>query len=270
MKTLWLPHILLPITSSFSPHITKLNPICSYSRKVETILSSSQKENEHNSNEEIDSMREKLESILHKPYDKEYNDNDAQLSFKKPKPRSLTSSSRKRLIAESKLIQSLKESDSAVSVLWSFWFSECGMEDGKELVEAERQASLENFDIAEEMFIQLIKKHGDNFVEPMNRYATMLYMQGRLEESKEMCENVLSVKPWHFGALSGIVLVCAGLNDMVNAQIWSSRKLPPLNSPEERNEWVDRAMQEINSMLAEKQSETIAGLNPDSFDDAWL
>jgi len=269
MKTILVLHILIPITISFSPLTTKLNSFCSINRKAETRLGSSQKENENNSNEEIDSMREKLESLLHNQ-EKEYNDDDSQLTSKAPKSRNLNDSSRKRLIAEMKLLQSLKESDSAVSVLWSFWFSECGMEDGKELVEAERQASLENFDIAEEMFQKLIQKHGENFVEPMNRYATMLYMQGRLEESKEMCENVLSVKPWHFGALSGIVLVCAGLNDMVNAQIWSSRKLPPLNAPEERKEWVDRAVQEINSMLSEKQSETIAGLNPDSFDDAWL
>merc|ERR1711862_437661 len=102
--------------------------------------------------------------------------------------------------------------------------------------------------------------------------GTLLYQQGRLHESKVVCENVLSVKPWHFGALSGIVLVCAGLNDKVNADIWASRRLPPLNVPERRSDWVDMNVKEINGMLSEKEGsdQTIAGLNPDTFDDAWL
>jgi len=223
---------------------------------------------------DVDSMRKKLEALIQKQIKDENKDKDedSRLTFGLSRPRRLSNLSRKKLIAEMKLLQSLKDSDTAVSVLWSFWFSECGAEAGKELVEAERLASNPNsWRLAEEKLLKLTKEYGMSWAEPLNRYATLLYQQGRLQESKIACENVLSVKPWHFGALSGIVLVSAGLNDKVNARIWAARRLPPLNTPESRADWVDMQVQEIRNMLSEKEeSETIAGLNPDTFDDAWL
>ena len=34
----------------------------------------------------------------------------------------------------------------------------------------------------------------------------ILFLQGRYDDSVEMCLKVLELKPWHFGALSGIVM----------------------------------------------------------------
>jgi hypothetical protein len=50
------------------------------------------------------------------------------------------------------------------------------------------------------------------FADPLAISAT-LYMQGRMDEAETLCKIVLSVKPWHFGALSGIVMIYAGSRD---------------------------------------------------------
>ena len=44
---------------------------------------------------------------------------------------------------------------------------------------------------AEQVLRDLIEENGIHWVEPVNRLATLLYMQGRLEESKHLCEVVL-------------------------------------------------------------------------------
>ncbi len=78
------------------------------------------------------------------------------------------------------------------------------------------------------------------WIEPANRLATLLFLMGRLAESKEWCERILAEKPWHVGALSGIVVVCLKLNDEDSAKTWAMRALPGL-SPQTRRlrgEWV--------------------------------
>ena len=41
-----------------------------------------------------------------------------------------------------------------------------------------------------------------------NKQATVLYLQGRLEESIQLCRRVAALKPDHFGAWNGLAL-CA-------------------------------------------------------------
>ena len=43
--------------------------------------------------------------------------------------------------------------------------------------------------------------------------ATILFLQGNYEESVELCLKVLDLKPWHFGALSGIVMCYSRLGN---------------------------------------------------------
>ena len=79
---------------------------------------------------------------------------------------------------------------------------------------------------AEKILFQLLEKYGVHWAEPSNRLATLYYMTGNLKASEAICMIVLAVKPWHFGALSGLVMIYASMNDSMNARLWSTRRLP--------------------------------------------
>ena len=101
-----------------------------------------------------------------------------------------------------------------------------------------------------------------NWVEPANRLATLLYLMGRLKESKKWCEQILSVKPWHIGALSGVVMVCMKMGDKEGILKYSVMGMPNL-SPQMRNarkEWVDQ-----NVQLAENNLQRLEQLNREAY-----
>lgn len=163
---------------------------------------------------------------------------------------------------EIELLRSLSDSDQSLSDVWSHWFAERGPGPAHELLQAEELSNQGETEQAERVLRRLIQRNSIYWAEPINRLATLLYRQGRLEESRACCEIVLAVKPWHFGALSGIVLVCAGMKDYVNARIWADRRLPPmgegdddLESNERRTDWVNRAV----------ECATLTLTNPDAF-----
>ena len=170
-------------------------------------------------------------------------------------PPPLTTIGRSRCEAEISSLSSLIDSDDALSDLWTLWFAERGPRASQELMMAEQFAmgGPKYWEKAEEKLRKLIDEHGVHWSEPVNRLATLLYQQGRLRESKELCEVVLAVKPWHFGALSGIVMVCAGLGDANAARMWADRRLPPLrpdgDTTERRVEWVERTVREATKSL---------------------
>mmetsp|Transcript_23956 Transcript_23956/g.49619 ORF Transcript_23956/g.49619 Transcript_23956/m.49619 type:complete len:367 (-) Transcript_23956:68-1168(-) len=92
------------------------------------------------------------------------------------------------------------------------------------------------------------------WIEPANRLATLLFLMGRLAESKAWCERILAEKPWHVGALSGIVVVCLKLNDEESAKTWAMKALPGV-SPQTRrlrSEWV-----KTNVNLAKRKLEEL-------------
>jgi len=207
-------------------------------------------------------------------------------------PPKQTNEQRKHQAKEIELLSSLYQCDdeSVLTELWTHWFAERGPGPAAELLQAEQLANMGDDRIyqkeAERMFRKLIEKHGIYWAEPVNRLATLLYRQGRYEESKACCELVLAVKPWHFGALSGIVMVCAGMNDSVNAKIWSDRRLPPLqpnqkrrlnpSGNERRKDWIRRAVRDATNLLfrprvdiVEFDDEVRDGIFSDDFDDSW-
>lgn len=170
----------------------------------------------------------------------------------------LTAISKERRVAELQLLSRLHDSDEAMDELWSLWFSERGPYAADELHDIEDLTAEgpRGWGEAEERLRDLIGEHGVYFVEPVNRLATLLFLQGRLEESKELCATVLQVKPWHFGALSGIVMVCAGLGDPSSARQWAARRLPPIQptgTNKRRHEWVARAVNDATKSLLEAE-----------------
>lgn len=201
-----------------------------------------------------------------------------------PPPPPLTTTALERRKNEIRLLKSLEGNDNALSDLWALWFAERGAGAAADLLSAEELAGRgpNKWPEAEKRLRQIIEEHGVYWAEPVNRLATLLYQQGRLEESKALCEVVLSIKPWHFGALSGIVMVCASLGDTVNARIWADRRLPPLQPKgdnERREVWVKRATTEarksVTDILRIKRDyepsvdDTLGGVHPDSSDDSW-
>jgi hypothetical protein len=171
----------------------------------------------------------------------------------------LTTIGRARLDAEMECLSGLMDSDEPLSDLWTLWFEERGAAAARELKAAEvlSMSGPQYWDEAEAKLRDLIEEHGVHWAEPVNRLATLMYLRGRLKESKELCEIVLAVKPWHFGALSGVVMVCAGLSDVSGARLWADRRLPPLlpdgDTTERRMLWVERAVKE--ALRAEQRAE---------------
>jgi hypothetical protein len=166
----------------------------------------------------------------------------------------LTAIGKERRMAEIKLLSDLVHGDESLDGLWSLWFSERGPHAANELCNIEELIAQgpRSWLEAEERLRDLIDEHGVYFVEPINRLATLLFLQGRLEDSKILCETVLAVKPWHFGALSGIVIVCAGLGDTSAARQWAPRRLPPIQptgSNKRRAQWVERSVQDATKAL---------------------
>lgn len=153
-----------------------------------------------------------------------------------PKVPPLTSIGRERLEMEITLLEGLGDSDDAIPQLWDLWYTSRGPKAAAELMATERlvaQGQPEAWKEAEDLLRDLIAREGIHWVEPVNRLATLLFLQNRYEDSLELCLLVLAIKPWHFGALSGIVLVYQGLQDNENMMAYSQQRMPPLPKTKE-------------------------------------
>ncbi len=174
---------------------------------------------------------------------------------KQDSPPPLTAIMRERRLKEIQLISTLAHSDKAINELWALWIAERGAAAAATLLHAEELMSVESWHEAEQSLLGLIDDHGVHWAEPVNRLATLYYMQSRYEESRVLCEIVLDSKPWHFGALSGIVLVCTAMNDASGAREWANKRLPPLlnenyDSNGRRNAWTNKAVNDAKESLS--------------------
>ena len=66
------------------------------------------------------------------------------------------------------------------------------------------------------VFSELIEEFPD-FAEAYNKRATTFYLLGRHAEAIEDCKATVALLPWHFGALSGMGMCCAALEDYAAA-----------------------------------------------------
>jgi hypothetical protein len=179
----------------------------------------------------------------------------------------LTTLDRERRLVEQDYLAALQDSDEALTDLWDLWFQERGKEAADRLLAAEELtgAGPSHWPKAEQVLKDLMEEHGVYWVEPVNRLATLYYMQGRLEESETLCQMVLAVKPWHFGALSGIVMVYAGLHDSEKARQWAARRLPtfaPTGPNRRRMAWVETALQDSQLSLEEGEKRVREWMGP--------
>lgn len=111
------------------------------------------------------------------------------------------------------------------------------------------------------------------WTEPANRLATLLFLMGRHAESKTWCERILESKPWHTGALSGVVMVCTKMNDLEGARAYGELCLPPTSEISERKKWIERNVDIAEARLAalEKEKAEVLRKNDDAGDSgtAW-
>lgn len=177
-----------------------------------------------------------------------------------------------------------------IQEFWNLWYGECGASNAKVLRAFEEElvgGGPESWPEAEREYLRLIDEHCDGggaktnredldlslWIEPANRLATLYYMMGRLDDSKLWCERILDAKPWHIGALSGIILVCMQLKDKEGVMKWASKGMPRLSEEtlSARKEWVERNVELAEQKLydLEKLSENYVKIT-DEIDPATL
>lgn len=107
--------------------------------------------------------------------------------------------------------------DLATQGLWECWLNEYGPSVRREMdrgIEAMNEGGLKR---AETIFTELMKGY-PRWAEAINKQATVLYLQGRPEESLVLCQKVVALKPNHFGAWSGMALCAMQMKDWTLAR----------------------------------------------------
>jgi hypothetical protein len=145
-----------------------------------------------------------------------------------------------------------------VSELWDLWYHERGPKAASRLLKAERLVAegAHKWDAAEAILKDLVQEFGVTWAEPLNRLATLYFLQRKLRLAERLCLAVLALKPWHVGALSGIVLVYEGLQETETATMWAARRLAPYShsgSNKRRVAWVERAVSTSERLLLEAE-----------------
>lgn len=150
----------------------------------------------------------------------------------------LSGTRRRSLETEIRLVADLASEDpsDAILGLWRLWFMERGSKNDKRLREVDACIGDGRWDRAESLAGSLCYEHPE-WAEPVNRLATLKYLQGKYEDSAELCETVIDLKPHHFGALSGIVMCHMKRGDLQQAHLWAQRQLP--SDQNLRQKWAD-------------------------------
>jgi len=196
-------------------------------QQLENLLSNSKQESEINRDNMYLENATKYSSFS---FSRILSDYEAGADFSVssfPPPPPLSSIERDRRMDEIQLLMCLTEGDDAVSELWNHWYSERGSTAKASLEEiGEMFNDPKNWDTCERDLIQLVDEYGVYFLEPINLLATLYFLQGKLELSYKLCQIVLTFKPYHVGALSGIVQVTLGMNDISATRRWARKRLP--------------------------------------------
>ena len=101
----------------------------------------------------------------------------------------------------------------AATGLWECWLGEEGSDARREIERGTDAMNKGDLDGAAAVFIRLMADY-PHWAEPINKQATVLYLQGRPEDSIALCQQVVALKPDHFGAWNGMAL-CA-----IQAENW--------------------------------------------------
>ena len=123
------------------------------------------------------------------------------------------SSTTQTLLDQLERAQSMNEAGPIVDKLWREWTSAHKNSDEESLMSEGLVAMSEgNLDRAENIFTKLIELN-PSFTEAWNKRATLRFMLWDFEGSLKDVEEVLTLEPRHFGALSGLGMIHLRLGD---------------------------------------------------------
>jgi tetratricopeptide (TPR) repeat protein len=118
----------------------------------------------------------------------------------------------------------------AEGALWAIWFRADTPDNNRTLHRVIELAGQGEMRKAEDLANRLIAA-APGFAEAYNQRAIIYFGQGRFAESAEDCQRVLSVNPYHFGALSGLFQCQMSLDRPADAlkTLRRASKLQPYN-----------------------------------------
>jgi tetratricopeptide (TPR) repeat protein len=132
--------------------------------------------------------------------------------------------------------RALRDSDPVVrrlaeDALWSVWFRADTPENNRTLKQVLQLVGRGEMNRAEALATRLISV-APQFAEAYNQRAIIYFEQGRFAESARDCQRVLSINPYHFGALSGLAKCQLNLNRPAEAikALRRASKLQPYNT----------------------------------------
>lgn len=169
-----------------------------------------------------------------------------------PEPRNDATERKLRLLTERRLVAQLASDveRSVIDPLWEHWYGEEG-EEARAWIRIAQAHALDEPELAGEApALQELMQRYPTWAEPINCLATLRFLQNRFTESIELCERVLALKPWHFGAISGIAMCHEKLGNDEAARRWTAAGLPfPLGTAES-DAWIARQLEVIDRRLA--------------------
>ena len=155
------------------------------------------------------------------------------------------------------LVRTLRDPDDetrerAEHALWDIW-----ARSGDAEIDKLYQAGIEQMNAGElrdaiATFSQVIERKPE-FAEGWNKRATLYYLVGDMRRSLADCDEVMKRNPYHFGALSGYVLIYVKLEYYDRALEYSRRALdvnPNLQG-------VRRNMELIEQLVKERRGHTV-------------
>ena len=106
--------------------------------------------------------------------------------------------------------------DRATAKLWHLWFHQKGVHGAQQLMEAQSFLEMGEPDKCEALLKTIVKAQPD-FAEAWNRLAVLHFIQKSYWEAIADCQQVVSLVPYHFGALHGLGLSHRAVGNYVAA-----------------------------------------------------
>ena len=139
--------------------------------------------------------------------------------------------------------------DRAEQAMWGIW-----ARSGDAAIDALYQTGIEQMNAGElqqaiATFTRIIERKPD-FAEGWNKRATLYYLVGDMRKSLADCDEVIKRNPYHFGALSGYMLIYVHLEYYDRALEYSRKALeinPNLQNVRENMELLERLLKERKS-----------------------
>ncbi len=120
-----------------------------------------------------------------------------------------------------RLLADLKRSDErirdhATAELWHLWFHQKGVHGAQQLMEAQSFLEAGQADKCEALLKTILQAQPD-FAEAWNRLAVFHFIQKDYWQAIADCQRVVSLVPYHFGALHGLGLSHRAMGNYVAA-----------------------------------------------------